>query len=90
MTNSKTIKAGETLTFEHGEYSDFGYDGPYVVLKDFDTATVVQEFRAQEKKPDVYYIHGFIHYLARMGYIEAQATAHTWYLGGYEFRPDFV
>lgn len=43
------ILAGQTITFETGEYSDFTYVGPFTVLKDFDQKEVVDAYLEFDK-----------------------------------------
>lgn len=84
------IKEGTILVLEHGEYSDYTFDGPFRVLKEFDQAIISAEFRAQfvppyqGARPDE---SDFIGWLARNGYVENLA-AHRWHIGCYEFEPE--
>lgn len=88
---TKTIKEGEVIVFEHGEYSDFGYSGPFRALKDFDTATVIGIYRVSVDQPDNPYIsqYGFVEFLLKEKFIEDVPNVHTWYIGGYGFKPDW-
>jgi len=87
------IKAGTILTTESGEYSDFGYDGPFVVLKDLDQKTVTVDYIKQHKPkhptdmPDKW---GFLNYLSVNKYISEDLPKCAWYLGGYEFEPQIA
>ncbi len=87
------IKAGTLLTFEHGEYSDRGWNGPFVVLKDFDQAEVsdayVAEWNTQDHEAyDSPSEYDFIAWMNKSGYVEDAANARSWYIGDYGFRPD--
>jgi len=44
------LKKDEFLTLETGEYSDFTYIGPFIVLKDFDTVEISEEYREKDPK----------------------------------------
>lgn len=90
------IKAGTTLTLTHGEYSDFTYEGPFVVVRDFDQATALDTFRAwwameQSESIDEAFSSDvrrkFIGWLHLGGFIEDVPTHVTWYLGAYGFEP---
>jgi hypothetical protein len=87
------IKQGTILTFEHGEYSDRGWDGPFTVLKDVDQAEVrdvfLGEWRATphedwERASE----YDFIGWLSRTGYIEDVPNQRSWFIGSYGFEPD--
>lgn len=43
---------GETLIFTTGAYSDYGYHGPFMVLRDFDTPSEAETFRNEWKAED--------------------------------------
>lgn len=85
------IKQGTTLILEHGEYSDYSFDGPFTVLKGFDQAAVSEEFKAQWKPQ-----YGedweepqegeFIGWMIAQRYIEAM-ECHRWHIGSYRFSP---
>lgn len=85
------IKEGTTLILEHGEYSDYCFDGPFVVLRTFDQAAVSEAFKAQWQpkygedweEPQE---EEFIGYLTAQRYIEPM-EAHRWHIGSYRFNP---
>lgn len=84
------IKAGAILVLEHGEYSDYAFDGPFRVLKDFDQAKIATTFCEQwtsldewKTKPDE---SDFIAWMNTNGYIEDIET-HRWHIGSYGFDP---
>lgn len=87
------FKKGSIVTFTHGEYSDYGFSGPFTVMKDFDTSifkTFLTAWRPKsewEKEwgPNK---HDFIGWLVTEGFIE-DATGHEWYLGSYNLEPEF-
>ena len=87
------IKAGTILTTERGIYSDFSYDGPFVVLKDFDQKAVADDYVNQHKpqysidRPDKW---GFLNYLSVNGYIGEDFPKYAWYLGEYYFEPQIA
>ena len=85
---AKTLKEGEMLVFEYGEYSDFSYAGPFVVKKDYDSKEAVERYR-QKVETKHHTIDGFISFLESEGYVAPAERAHTWYLGGYDFEPDW-
>lgn len=86
------IKANTILVFTHGEYSDYSFDGPLHVTRDFDQAEVSSEFRAQWKRPDEWTYRpsesDFIAWLTKEGYVEAIDNVHTWHIGDYGFEPE--
>jgi hypothetical protein len=87
------IKAGTILVITHGEYSDYGYSGPFHVLKDFDQAEIAEEFRNAWKalphdKWDRASESDFMNWANREGYIEDVANGWSWHVGGYGFEPD--
>jgi hypothetical protein len=66
-------KAGTIVVFETGKYSDYAFDGPYKVLRDFDTRTAADEGIAQYKQEDVWDRFGpyeLVPYLVSAGYVE--------------------
>jgi hypothetical protein len=87
------IKAGTILTFEDGEFSDFSYNGPFRVLKDFDQKTVVNDYirlfkpEYLQDKPDV---ERFLNYLSVNDYIVDDFPKYAWYLGAYKFEPQIA
>lgn len=85
-------KAGSLITLETGEYSDFGYEGPYRVLRDIDVQAVVTEFKEARGHGVGMGETAFIAWLSRAGYIEDIDCA-RWYLGSAyppyrPFKPD--
>lgn len=79
------------MVFTEGEYSDYGYIGPFKVLKGFDRRLVVEEFRDQWSgdsrsiRPSDFYS-----WLAKAGYIEDIDNSMSWHLGEYGgFSPEF-
>lgn len=70
------LKAGELIVFSEGEYSDYGYQGAFVVLKDAksdDLLAMAREIQAKEdeeldwaRKPDI-----FVSAVIREGYLAA-------------------
>ncbi|MFM7009065.1 MAG: hypothetical protein ACKO0Z_06980 [Betaproteobacteria bacterium] len=90
---SKTIKLGEKIMFEFGEYSDFGYNGPHVAVRDFDTGEAIAEYEAflasdhGKKRSDA--PTAFITFLEDNNYVVSHENVHTWYLGGHTFSPDW-
>ncbi len=86
------IKAGTILVLEHGEYSDYGFDGPFKVLKDFDQAEIAEVFREQWKpayEGDTYISErDFIAWLSKEFYIKDIAGCHHWHIGSYGFQPE--
>jgi hypothetical protein len=83
------IKTGTVLTLENGEYSDFCYEGPFTVLKDFDQRAACEEFVKPYDKDKLRWMGGaeFIAWLAREGYIEDTPQNVRWFLGGCGFNP---
>jgi hypothetical protein len=88
------IEAGTILVLEHGEYSDYSFDGPVRVVKDFDQKEVCDAFLAQWTKgtgsdwrpyPDE---SQFIAWLTKEQYVESMDNVHSWYLGSYSFNPE--
>lgn len=45
---NKTIKAGTTLIFSHGEYDDYTLSGVYICIKDFDYIEEAKKFYFEE------------------------------------------
>jgi hypothetical protein len=87
------IQAGTILTFEDGEYSEFSYNGPFRVVKDFDQKKVVNDYiklfkpEYLQDKPDV---ERFLNYLSVNDYIVDDFPKYAWYLGAYKFEPQIV
>lgn len=87
------INAGTTLIVEHGEYSDFRYEGPFTVLKSFDQARISKYFKTWWKKQETREeweepsALDFCGWLVAAHYIEA-ADCHVWFVGSYSFDPD--
>lgn len=85
------IKAGEILILSHGEYSDYGFDGPFKVIREFDQAELSEEFLKDWRqsgepewgRPGEF---KFIAWLSKAGYIEDLAS-HNWHIGSYYFDP---
>lgn len=73
-------KAGSLITLETGEYSDFGYAGPFRVLRDIDIQAVVTEFKDARGHGVGAGEQAFIAWLSAAGYIEDVDCA-RWYLG---------
>jgi hypothetical protein len=66
-------KAGTIVVFETGEYSDFSTDGPFKVLRDFDTREAADEGIAQHKHEgdwDRFGPYELVPYLVSAGYVE--------------------
>ncbi|KAA0117834.1 hypothetical protein CIW48_26885 [Methylobacterium sp. P1-11] len=86
------IKAGTAIIFDHGEYSDSSYTGPFRVERDIDKYPLAEAYREQwkpsedgwQEEPDY---DGFIIWLHKEGYIsDLQAT--SWHIGSYgRFEP---
>lgn len=86
------IMAGAVLVIEFGEYSDYGFNGPFKVLRSFDQGEVSEDFRRQWKKGpddagDLPYAKHFIDWMTKQGYIEPLQNAHVWNVGSYGFDP---
>lgn len=86
-----TLKAGTLLVIELGEYSDYTYDGPVRVVRDFVKADVVEAYRAAPPANDW---SGpaepgeFLAWLIKEGYVEALDDVHSWHVGSYgDFQP---
>lgn len=83
------IKRGATIVFETGEYSSYSFTGPFVVIKAFDQAEVIQAFRSEWVKPaDDDWSDGpgpgeFVPWLAKQGYVEDVPNVHSWHIGSY-------
>ena len=54
MTNELKFGPGKVIFFSEGEYSDYGYCGRVVTLRDLDLRAVADEFRRQYKATDEY------------------------------------
>lgn len=84
------IRAGTVLVFDHGEYSDYSFTGPFRVLKDFDQAEVSEQFREQWKAPNEWRNNPdeseFISWMNLTGYVE-DLPSHQWHIGSYGFSP---
>lgn len=86
------IKAGTVLVFDHGEYSDYSFSGPFRVLKDFDQADVAEKFRddwrsqPREEWNDTPSETDFIAWMNKNGYVE-DMPSHQWHIGAYGFNP---
>lgn len=79
------IKAGTILTLEHGEYSDWSYEGPFRVVHDFDQQMAADAFKAANKST---WSWDFAEWLSREGYVEDVPDGFRWYLGSYGFNPE--
>jgi hypothetical protein len=94
MSDELTITVGTVLIFEYGEYSDFGYCGPFRVEKEIDRAREAAAYREQWKpdlarpyaqKPDE---DGFPIWLMKEGFISDISPATSWHIGSYgTFEP---
>ena len=86
-----TIKAGRLLMLDHGEYSDYGVDGFFVVLKDFKPHEELDlYFQANPDQQDTYCFERdqFIAFVIAKGYL-LSVEPNELYLGSYgraEFR----
>lgn len=52
METKGIAKAGQLLSIEHGEYSDYGITGFFVALRDFDPIAEARKFRAATADKD--------------------------------------
>lgn len=87
------IKAGTVLVTTSGEYSDYRYNGPFRVLRDFDQAEVAETFRDEWRSTprdewDRPSEHDFVAWACANGFIEDLDNTWEWYLGSYGFEPD--
>lgn len=82
------VKAGTILVPTHGEYSDFNFDGPFVVLRDFDQKEVTDAFMAQAVSDDDRGHTEFVAWLSKEGYVQDVPTKLEWHLGDYELNPE--
>jgi hypothetical protein len=86
------VKSGTVLTLEHGEYSDFAYEGPFVVLRDFDQRGVCEEFTKTYTDDELRWMSAdvFTAWLSRNGYIVDPTISLRWCLGWYGFNPEIA
>ncbi len=78
------FKTGQLLILEAGRH-DFGYAGPFRVLKNFTKAKAAQAYEASTHKSN-HTPRSFSAWLKHKGYIE-EADCGFWFLGGYGFDP---
>lgn len=88
------LRAGTLLILEHGEYSDFNYDAPLRLLKDFTKRELIDSFSKEWEQKDYDSAFSFPNYwdfaawLVRSGRAEAAENVTTWHLGSYgDFQP---
>ncbi len=62
------IQPGTTLTLETGEYSDFTYVGPFLVLRTMDQAELVGTFRERHPPEWVPYLQSTLDNWKKMGW----------------------
>ena len=82
------LKPGMLLVLETGEYSDYTFHGPFVVLREFDQVEAVADHRREWKpdpdgwrdEPDT---NSFTAWLAVNGYIEHAENVVCWHIGSY-------
>ena len=81
------ITKGTLLTLETGEYSDYTFHGPFTVIREFDQAKAVEQFRAQWVAPNEWTdepdADQFMGWLNREGYIEPAANVFSWHIGSF-------
>jgi len=88
------------LVLETGEYSDYTFHGPFVILREFDQAEAVAEHRAQWKpdpdgwrdEPDT---DSFTAWLTTQRLIDPAENVVSWHIGSYgrleaEPQPELV
>lgn len=81
------ITTGTLLTLETGEYSDYTFHGPFTVLREFDQAEAVAQFRVQWVAPNEWTdepdTDQFMGWLTQERYIEPAENVFSWRIGGY-------
>lgn len=94
MADDLIIPVGTVLLFEYGEYSDFGYCGPFHVVKEINREREADAYRAAWKpNPDWSWDRGpsedgFPIWLVKEGFIADVPLATSWYIGGFgRFKP---
>jgi hypothetical protein len=87
---SQTLKAGTILNLTQGQYSDYTFDGPFRVLKDFVKQDAYDAFLTAMaiKYPDddgyrAKSMSDFVAFLSTSGFVTPVEGAESWYLGGY-------
>lgn len=76
--NDMTFAPGQLLVIEEGEYSDFGYYGPFNVLKPFSKMASIDEWKQQRQGWDG--ATEFAAWLNKLGYIEDIKELQVWAL----------
>jgi len=81
------IYPGTTLIIETGDYSDYTFHGPFVVVKEIDKDEIEKEFLAQWTPKKSWEEHPspdhFLGWLASNLYIISMPQVFTWHIGGY-------
>jgi hypothetical protein len=90
---SQTLKAGTILNLTQGQYSDYTFDGPFRVLKDFVKQDAYDAFLTAmaikypsgsgEDDYEARSINNFVAFLSTSGFVTPVEGAESWYLGGY-------
>jgi len=87
-SKEQKIMAGHLLFFSSGEYSDYGYNGHYVALKDITSSlieSIKNDVNAQAAKPEGWRLDKHEKFIARMiseGYL-LSLTVSELHLGSY-------
>lgn len=89
------VAKGAVVLFSSGEYSDYGLQGTFRALADFDLAAVTTEFRAMPPEPEPADFYGsdwettrFLAFLTGREYLE-EFHCREYHLGSYDFAPDW-
>jgi hypothetical protein len=85
LKEERMIKAGTLLALETGEYSDYGVEGFYRVLKDFDGKELMRQYLAEHpEQAEAYsgHTYEFSAWLSKSGFIE-DIDYLRWHIGSY-------
>lgn len=81
------INRGATIIFETGEYSDYTFLGPFMVVKAFDQAEIIEKFKGAKVEPNCFEDgpdpSEFVPWLSKEGYIQDIPNVHAWHIGSY-------
>lgn len=90
MNEQNIAKAGSLLSVEEGEYSDYGVVGFFVVLADFDTKAVLDEYLSENQDNARRYSFDrskFIAFVISRGFL-LEIKYSGWYIGSYSSCDD--
>lgn len=93
MSDDLNVKAGTFITFETGEYSDYSYTGPFIVIKDFNRTEVAELYRSTWVQEPTDWRNGpsedgFVAWMSKNNYIVDVPCSTSWHVGCYgRFEP---